>query len=119
WSSDVCSSDLISSLNQDLIKECMTISSNFRQIRTKYPINTKTDNKILLEKILSALKPQSVDVIHTDGLKFILDDDSWILIRFSNTEHVLRISLESTIDRLDSLVESLNNKIVEVYEKIQ
>lgn len=110
---------IISSLNQDLIKECMTISSNFRQIRTKYPINTKTDNKILLEKILSALKPQSVDVIHTDGLKFILDDDSWILIRFSNTEHVLRISLESTIDRLDSLFESLNNKIVEVYEKIQ
>jgi phosphomannomutase len=110
---------IISSLNRDLIKECMTVSSNFKQIRTKYPINTKTDNKALFEKILTALKPQSVDIIHTDGLKFILDDNSWVLIRFSNTEHVLRISLESTIDKVDSLFKTLYNEIVEVYEKIQ
>ncbi|HSA74837.1 MAG TPA: hypothetical protein VLE21_01470 [Candidatus Nitrosocosmicus sp.] len=110
---------IISSLNQDLIKDCMAISSNFKQIRTKYSINTKTDNKVLFEKILSALKSYSVDIIHTDGLKFILDDNSWILIRFSNTEHVLRISLESTTDKVDSLFKTLYNKIIEVYEKIQ
>jgi phosphomannomutase len=110
---------IISSLNQDLIRECMAISSNFKQIRTKYSINTKTDNKVLFEKILSALKSYSVDIIHTDGLKFILDDNSWILIRFSNTEHVLRISLESTTDKVDSLFKTLYNKIIEVYEKIQ
>jgi phosphomannomutase len=110
---------IISSLNQDLIRECMAISSNFKQIRTKYSINTKTDNKVLFEKILSALKSYSVDIIHTDGLKFILDDDSWILIRFSNTEHVLRISLESTTDKVDSLFKTLYDKIVEVYEKVR
>jgi phosphomannomutase len=110
---------IISSLNQDLIRECMAISSNFKQIRTKYSINTKTDNKVLFEKILSALKSYSVDIIHTDGLKFILDDNSWILIRFSNTEHVLRISLESTPANVDSLFKTLYDKIVEVYEKVR
>ena len=110
---------IISSLNQDLIRECMAISSKFRQIRTKYPINAKTDNKLLFEKILSALKSHSIDIIYTDGLKFIIDDNSWILVRFSNTEHVLRISLESTTEKVDSLFQTFHAKIVEVYEKIQ
>ncbi len=34
-----------------------------------------------------------------DGFKFIFDDNSWILVRPSNTEHVLRISLESERNR--------------------
>lgn len=110
---------IISSLTQDLIKECITISSKFRQIRTKYPINAKTDNKVLFEKISSALKSHSIDIIYTDGLKFIIDDNSWILVRISNTEHVLRISFESTTEKVDSLFKTFHNKIVEVYEKIQ
>lgn len=109
---------IISSLTQDLIKECITISSDFRQIRTKYPINAKTDNKVLFEKILSALKSRSTDIIYTDGLKFIIDDKSWILVRISNTEHVLRISFESTTEKVDSLFKTFYDKIVEVYEKI-
>ena len=110
---------IISSLNQDLIKECLSISSKFRQIRTKHPINPKTDNKVLFEKILSALKSHSIEIIYTDGLKFIIDDNSWILVRISNTEHVLRISLESSAEKVDSLFKMFYDKIVEVYEKIQ
>ncbi|MDQ2684592.1 MAG: phosphomannomutase [Thermoproteota archaeon] len=110
---------IISSLDQNLIKECMTISSNFRQIRTKYPINAKTDNEDLFDKILSALKSYSTNIIYTDGLKFILDDDSWILMRISNTEHVLRMSLESTTEKVDSLYKTFYGKIVEAYEKTQ
>ena len=110
---------IISSLDQNLIKECMTISSNFRQIRTKYPINAKTDNEELFDKISSALKSYSTNIIYTDGLKFILDDNSWILMRISNTEHVLRMSLESTTEKVDSLYKTFYGKIVEAYEKTQ
>jgi phosphomannomutase len=110
---------IISSLDQNLIKECITISSNFRQIRTKYPINAKTDNEKLFDKILSALKSYTTNIVYTDGLKFILDDDSWILIRISNTEHVLRMSLESTTKKVDSLYKTFYDKIVQAYEKIQ
>ncbi len=110
---------IISSLDQNLIKECITISSNFRQIRTKYPINAKTDNEKLFDKILSALKSYTTNIVYTDGLKFILDDDSWILIRISNTEHVLRMSLESSTKKVDSLYKTFYDKIVQAYEKIQ
>jgi phosphomannomutase len=109
---------LISSLNQNTINECMNLSSKFKQIRTKHSLDPKIDNKYLFDKILSALKSDSTDIIYTDGLKFILDDSSWILIRFSNTEHALRISLESTREKVDSMYKLFHNKIIEIYEKI-
>lgn len=108
---------LISSLNPKLINECMQLSSKFKQIRTKYPIDAETDKDVLFDRILTVLKPSSSEIISTDGLKFIIGEDSWILIRISNTEHVIRMSLESTRDTADSLYKSFYDKIVEVYEK--
>jgi phosphomannomutase len=108
---------LISSLNKELVDECILLSSRLKQIRTKYPIDAKTDKEILFDKILSVLKPSSSEIISTDGLKFIIDDNSWILIRLSNTEHIIRMSLESTSVNADSLYKSFYNKIVDVYEK--
>jgi phosphomannomutase len=109
---------IISSLDQNTINECMNLSSKFKQIRTKHSIDPKIDSKYLFEKILSSLKSYSTDVLYTDGLKFILDDSSWILIRFSNTEHALRISLESTKEKIDPMYKLFHNKIIEIYEKI-
>lgn len=108
---------LISSLNKELVDECIFLSSRLKQIRTKYPIDAKTDKEILFDKILSILKPRTSEIISTDGLKFIIDENSWILIRISNTEHVIRMSLESTSDDADSLYKSFYTKIVDVYEK--
>ena len=109
---------IISSLNPNTINECLNLSSKFKQIRTKHSIDPKIDSKYLFDKILSSLKSYSTDVLYTDGLKFILDDSSWILIRFSNTEHALRISLESTKEKVDSMYKLFHNKIIEIYEKI-
>jgi phosphomannomutase len=39
---------------------------------------------------------QSVREVHTfDGIKFVLADDSWLLIRPSGTEPVLRVYAEA------------------------
>ena len=35
------------------------------------------------------------DVITLDGIKGIVDADSWVLVRASNTEDVIRVSSES------------------------
>ena len=37
-----------------------------------------------------------VDIVTTDGTKYILEDGSWLLIRFSGTEPVMRIYTETT-----------------------
>lgn len=110
---------LISSLDQNLIEECMSLFSNYKQIRTKLYIDPKINNDYLFEKILLSLKTLSMDIVYSDGLKFILDDNSWVLIRFSNTEHLLRISLESTKEKADTLYRTIYEKINEIYEKIQ
>ena len=40
-----------------------------------------------------------------DGLRFMLEDGSWAVIRFSGTEPLLRIYVEaSDLDRVDFLI---------------
>lgn len=52
-----------------------------------------------------------VDVITADGTKFILEDGSWLLIRFSGTEPVMRIYTETTdqarVDRMLDMGETI------------
>ena len=109
---------IVSSLNQKVIDDCLDFASNYEQIRTKLPIKPEIKLNDLLEKISKALKPHSSSMISDDGHKFILDDDSWVLVRASNTEHVLRISLESEKHRASSLYKLIYNKIYEIYERI-
>ena len=46
-------------------------------------------------------------LVTDDGYKFILDDDSWLLIRFSGTEPILRVYAESdSIARVDGFLEA-------------
>lgn len=67
------------------------------------------------EAILNRLKnnpPQAIDGIGVvrvdtaDGFRFMLKDNSWLLVRFSGTEPVLRVYAESSSrDRVDKLLE--------------
>ena len=85
---------IVCSLDQKIIDDCLQLASNYIQIRTKLPIKPEIKLNDLLEKISSVLAPSSTQVISEDGFKFIFDENSWTLVRPSNTEHVLRISLE-------------------------
>ena len=55
-----------------------------------------------------------------DGLKGIIDDDSWILIRKSNTEDIIRVSGESkSLDRCKKIVEDGIKLVNESYEEVR
>jgi phosphomannomutase len=42
----------------------------------------------------------------TDGFRYILSDDSWLLIRFSGTEPLIRIYAESdTVKQVQKILE--------------
>ena len=89
----------------------LQLASNFIQIRTKLPIKPEIKLNDLLEKISrSNTFFYSSDKMN-DGFKFIFDENSWVLVRPSNTEHVLRISLESEKNRSNSLYKLIYNKI--------
>jgi phosphomannomutase len=59
----------------------------------------------LVEDVPSALAGQAVVGVETrDGVKYLLADDSWLLIRPSGTEPVLRVYAEA---RAEAMVDDL------------
>jgi len=52
-------------------------------------------------------------------VKAILDDDSWVLIRPSNTEHAIRISVESKTSKAQLLYKEMRERIQLVYDQVK
>jgi len=47
-----------------------------------------------------------------DGFKYYLEDGSWVLVRFSGTEPLIRVYSEaSSKERVDQLLASLEEKL--------
>jgi alpha-D-glucose phosphate-specific phosphoglucomutase len=74
--------------------------------------NFPEEKRQAIEKRISNNLPQSIDGVKvaksdtTDGFRFILADTTWLLIRFSGTEPILRIYAESdSLARVERLLE--------------
>jgi phosphomannomutase len=52
-----------------------------------------------------------------DGVKAIIDDDSWALVRPSNTEHAIRVSVESRSGKAESLFKKVSEKVQRAYDQ--
>jgi len=61
----------------------------------------ESDRPVIIERVKNS-QPQHIDGVEvarvdtTDGFRFILTDNTWLLIRFSGTEPLLRIYAESS-----------------------
>ena len=56
-----------------------------------------------------AVRPHPLDT--KDGVKFFLDDGSWLLIRFSGTEPLVRVYAEASSAPLRDELLSLGEKV--------
>lgn len=73
--------------------------------RIRYPIQKEDMVDKLLESVPDSIGGEAVSQVETtDGVKYILGDDSWLLIRPSGTEPVLRVYAEG---RSEEMVDSL------------
>jgi phosphomannomutase len=68
--------------------------------RTDFHLNAPVPKKEMVARIEAqapaSMAGQAVRDVHTfDGIKFVLNDDSWLLIRPSGTEPVLRVYAEA------------------------
>lgn len=68
--------------------------------RIDLPLSSEADKQKLIDQLQAApfsqvLDQKVVDVLSIDGFKFSLADQSWLLVRFSGTEPVLRLYCES------------------------
>jgi phosphoglucosamine mutase/phosphomannomutase/phosphoglucomutase len=77
-----------------IIDEVIEFVSSYYQLRTKIDVESHLHDKTLV-RLEKKLKQRFGKTITIDGIKVIIDDDTWALVRKSNTEDIIRISVES------------------------
>jgi len=97
--------------------ECIAFASQYHSIRGKVVADSILHNEVL-ENVNIMLEKESSMIDHLDGSLATIDDNSWVLIRGSNTEHSIRLSVESNhIEKSKSLYNKYEKKIIEENEK--
>jgi phosphomannomutase len=74
---------------------------------------------MIIRELVEPLRKISTEIILEDGVKALLDENSWILVRPSNTEDILRISVESTASKTKELHQFTKTKVLSINERIK
>jgi len=114
----ILTSGLIASMvGTKQIDETIKFMEGYHQVRTKVNVDSKRHKKIL-GILLKKMKKQSSQIITIDGIKSIIDEDSWVLVRQSNTEHIIRVSAESNdINKARSIEKQITMLVKQSYEE--
>ena len=115
----ILTSGLIASmLDQKQFQDAIDFFEEYFQSRTKIPIPSISHDKTI-EKLTEKLQIEhEVDLL--DGVKIKMDDNSRALIRKSNTEDIIRLSLESNDqDYLKNKQKEITDLVNESYEEIK
>jgi phosphomannomutase len=93
-------------LVQDLLKEVGPAFYERADLRLKHPVSKSAMTEKLVHDAPSAIGGEQISEVTTrDGVKYILADDSWLLIRPSGTEPVLRVYAEGrSMDMVQALL---------------
>ncbi len=82
-------------LVEDLISKYGPVHYQRTDLRLSHPISKERMSRQLTEETPPEIGGEKIVEVQTlDGVKFILEDDSWLLIRPSGTEPVLRVYAE-------------------------
>ncbi|HKJ27692.1 MAG TPA: phosphoglucomutase/phosphomannomutase family protein [Anaerolineales bacterium] len=102
-------------LVEDLLQEVGPVFYERTDLRLRRPVEKNQMTKRLAEDAPAAIGGENIaKIATTDGCKYILNDDSWLLIRPSGTEPVLRVYAEG---RSPEMVKALLEYGEEVAEK--
>jgi len=99
--------------------EMLNFMKNYHQKRDKIEIDSKVHDKVI-EKLLDKMKKQYNEIITLDGIKAIIDDNSWVLVRKSNTEDIIRISAESNeLEKTRNIFQQVKDLVKQSYEEVK
>ncbi|KAG2477306.1 MAG: Phosphomannomutase [Nitrosopumilales archaeon] len=116
----ILTSGLISSMiGTDQFNEILSFMEGFHQSRDKIEIDSNLQDKTL-EVLYNKMRQDYSQVDTLDGIKAIIDENSWILIRKSNTEDIIRISSESNnSEKCKSILEQTKQLVKQSYEQVK
>ncbi|MBN2086568.1 MAG: phosphoglucomutase/phosphomannomutase family protein [Anaerolineales bacterium] len=85
----------------DLLREAGPALYERRDLRLVHPVSKAEITKKLVENPPASLGGVKVGKVQTlDGVKYLLEDESWLLIRPSGTEPVLRVYAEGRDEKM-------------------
>ena len=109
---------IASMLDDESIQKDIEYFESFLQIRDKISVESDLHDKVM-EEVSNTLKGK-YEINQLDGIKINMDENTWTLIRKSNTEDIIRVSSESNNK---DMVESTQKEILQIvkncYEKIK
>ena len=116
----ILTSGLISSmLENSKFSEILNYMESYFQIREKVEIDSNYHDR-LIENIKDNLIKKYSEIDTRDGIKAIIDENTWILIRKSNTEDIIRISGESNDEeKCKKIINNTIEMVKENYDKIK
>ena len=116
----ILTSGLIASIvNKDTFYDVLDFMKKYHQVRDKIEYQSDCHDKLL--RIISGKMKEKFGNLETlDGLKVIIDEDSWVLVRKSNTENAIRVSVESdNLEKARNILLQTKELMKESYEQIK
>ncbi|MDH5658157.1 MAG: phosphomannomutase [Nitrosopumilus sp.] len=116
----ILTSGLIASmLGTSEFNEILNYMKSYYQIREKIKVDSSFHDKVI-DKLTSKISKEYSETNTSDGIKGIIDEDSWILIRKSNTEDIIRVSAESNNEtKCKKIVNDALELINQSYDKVR
>ena len=116
----ILTSGLIASIiKKDEFVDALNFMEKYHIIRDKAEYDSEHHDDIL--KVLHGKMMEKFGSVETlDGIKAIIDEDSWVLVRKSNTENSIRVSAESnSLEKVRNIHQEIKDLVKESYEQIK
>ena len=116
----ILTSGLIASIiKKDEFVDALNFMEKYHIIRDKVEYDSEHHDDIL--KVLHGKMKEKFGSVETlDGIKAIVDEDSWVLVRKSNTENSIRVSAESnSLEKVRNIHQEIKDLVKESYEQIK
>ena len=116
----ILTSGLIASMyGKDTFNQVLSFMEGYHQIRDKIGIASEFHDKTL-KMLENEMNEQYDESITIDGIKCIIDEDSWVLVRKSNTEDIIRISVESNnLEKAKNIQSQTKELVKQCYDKVK
>jgi len=116
----ILTSGLIASmLKTNIFEDVLKFMERYHQVRDKIKIESKLHDKTL-EKLQEKMSKKFGEIITMDGIKAIIDEYSWVLVRKSNTEDIIRISAESdNIEKAKTIAQQVRDLVKQSYDQVK
>lgn len=116
----ILTSGLIASMIGDSkFHEILEYMESYHQIRDKTAVDAKLHDKVI-DSVKSKFSKEYSEINDMDGVKCTIDEDSWVLIRKSNTEDIIRVSAESNdSEKCKKIVKDTLKLVNETFEQLR